>query len=437
MQHPAASTSILIRAGRIAEIAPQIDAPGIPVLDVAGRTVIPGLIDAHVHVSSIPGAEVRGDSEERRRALRAEQLRSYLACGVTTVLDAASAASDAREVRSWLATGHAGPTVLTLGPPIAAPGGYMSGGPGVPIATTEELDQLLDVIVSVGGIGVKVPLERGFGRDAVFPVHPSEMRAAIRQKATVRGLPIFVHASDEAEQTMAFDIGARGLMHVNFAGYGPSRAFIDHAVRAGVYMVTTFSIIDAGLARWHPERLDDPLVKQAVPLDQQRTAASSDAWTKRDVIELGYAFPQLPRAARRVLAWWSPPEEQAELEALTANLHAARALHRAGVPLAIGSDAGNSSLLSQFHGTSTLRELELLAAAGVSNRDILTAATEVPARMLRIEADAGSIAVGRRGDLVVLEGDPLVDIHAIRTIRWTIKAGIARTPAEWMRAESR
>jgi imidazolonepropionase-like amidohydrolase len=430
-----APVSILIRDGRIAQIAIQIEAPDVPVLDVSGRTVIPGLIDAHVHVSAIPGAEVRGDSAARRRTLRAEQLRSYLACGVTTVLDAASDASDAGEVHIWLAAGHAGPTVLTLGPPIAAPGGYMSTGPGVPIATIDELDRLLDLIVGLGAIGIKVPLERGFGHDAIFPVHPAVLRDAIKRKAAERDLPIFVHASDEIEHTMALDMGARGLMHVNFAGTEPTREFIDRAVRSGAYMVTTFSIIDAGLARWHPERLEDPLVKRVVPLDQQRMAASQDAWVERDVMELGHAFPSMPETARRLLAWWSPPEEKPEVDALAVNLRAARALHQAGVPLAIGSDAGNSSLLSQFHGTSTLRELELLAEAGVPNGEVLAAATRVPARMLRIESDAGSIAVGRRGDLVVLDGDPLVDFGAIRQIRWTIKGGDARTPAEWMRAE--
>lgn len=264
---PRAPVSILIRDGRITQIDAEIDAPGTPVLDVAGATVIPGLIDAHVHLNSVPGSEVRHDPPDRQRALRAEQLRSYLASGVTTVLDAAIPAADAREIRDLLSADHATPTVFMLGPPIAAAGGYGSHGPGVPVATTEDLDRLLDVIVGLGAIGVKIPLERGFGSDAIFAIHSPEMRATIARKAADRGLPMYVHASDEVEQTLGLEMGARGLMHLNFAGTPPSREFVDRAVRSGAYMVTTFSCIDAGLVRWQPQRLDDPVVQQTVPAD--------------------------------------------------------------------------------------------------------------------------------------------------------------------------
>jgi len=104
--------------------------------------------------------------------------------------------------------------------------------------------------------------------------------------------------------------------------------------------------------------------------------------------------------------------------------------HYPGYRLAIGSDAGNF-ILAQFHGVSTLRELELLAA-GVPNADVLQAATRVPARLLGREDEVGTVAVGKRADLVVVRDDPLADVHAMRTVRWTVKAGVAHTPAEWM-----
>jgi imidazolonepropionase-like amidohydrolase len=105
------------------------------------------------------------------------------------------------------------------------------------------------------------------------------------------------------------------------------------------------------------------------------------------------------------------------------------------VPVVIGSDAGNF-VLSQFHGTSTLRELELLAGTGIPPADVIAAATRVPARMLRLEDQVGTVEVGKRGDLVVVRDDPLRDVGTIRrTIAWTVKSGVARTPAEWMRPE--
>lgn len=430
---PRSPVSILVRDGRISEIAADIAVAGVTTVDVAGGTVIPGLIDAHVHLMQVPGAGVRGDTPETLRALRHEQLRSYLACGVTTVLDAAIEVAVAHELRTWIAAGHAGPTLLMLGPPIATRGGYMSVlNPDLAVASVDDLDRAFAVIASVGAIGIKVPIERGFGSDSIFPIHSPAVRDAIRRKAAERHLPIYVHASDEAEQTIGLDMGAHALAHLNFAGADPSPQFVEHAARTGTYMVTTFSIIDAGLARWHTDRLDDRLVQRAVPLVEQETARSPEAWAARDVSELGFAFPRAPYLALRVFARLFPPGEAQEATALAANLRAAKRLYAAGIPLVIGSDAGNSSVLSQFHGTSTLRELELLADAGIPSAAVLAAVTRVPAEMLGISAEAGTVEPGKRADMVVLASDPLASILAIRTIRWTVKGGVVHTPAEWM-----
>ncbi len=73
-----------------------------------------------------------------------------------------------------------------------------------------------------------------------------------------------------------------------------------------------------------------------------------------------------------------------------------------------------------------------LAAAGVPPRDVLAAATRVPARMLGRQDEIGTLEVGKRADFVVVDGDPLTDLRALRRIRWTVKDGVARTPQEWM-----
>lgn len=431
---PRGPVSILVRDGRIAGIASDIAAGDVPALDAAGGTVIPGLIDAHVHLTSVPGGEVRGDGAETLRRLRRAHLRSYLACGVTTVLDAGITVAAAGELRAWLAAGEPAPTVLMLGPPIAARGGYMSRlNPDLAVGSVEDLDRAFEAVAGVGAVGVKVPIERGFVSDSTFPIHAPEVRDAIRREAERRRLPIFVHASDEEEQAIALDMGARALAHLNFNRGGPSPEFVARAAGAGVYVVTTFSIIDAGLTRWHADRLDDALVRRAVPPAELETAASPAAWTAHDVAELGFAFPQWPHLARRVLVWLSSFAEAPEAGVLAGNLRAAKRLYDAGVPLAVGSDAGNSSQLSQFHGTSTLRELELLAEAGIAAADVLVAATRIPAEMLGIAADTGTVAPGKRADLVVLAGDPLESMPAIRSIRWTVKGGVARTPEQWMR----
>ena len=73
-----------------------------------------------------------------------------------------------------------------------------------------------------------------------------------------------------------------------------------------------------------------------------------------------------------------------------------------------------------------------MADAGIPPLDVLVAATRHPAEMLRIAGDVGTVEVGKRADLVVVRGDPLVDVRTLRNVAWTIHDGAAHTPAEWM-----
>ena len=436
---PRDDVAILIEDGRIAAIGPDAEMTGrarkTEELDVAGATVLPGLIDSHVHLEDVLGSEMRGDSPEALATLRRGQLRSHLACGVTTVLDTAIHPEVLAEIRGWLAAGAPGPSFLTLGPPIPARGGYMSRGyPELAVDDPGDLERNFAAAEAAGAFGVKVPIEHGFARSHIFPIHDAAVRAAIREGAAARDLPIFVHGSDEEEYAIALDMGAQVLVHANFGGLDPTPELVERLVASKAYVITTFSIIDAELIRFDLARLDDPLTAIAVPPAELASARDPDAWWAADAINIGFVFPWLPNIGRRMLAWYLTDEEGLR-HVLDVNLRAARTLHDRGVPVVIGSDAGNF-VLSQFHGTSTLRELELLAGTGIPPADVIAAATRVPARMLRLEDQVGTVEVGKRGDLVVVRDDPLRDVGTIRrTIAWTVKSGVARTPAEWMRPE--
>jgi imidazolonepropionase-like amidohydrolase len=429
-----AGISILVRDGRIAQIASTITAEGVATIDAAGASVIPGLIDAHVHSAVIPGSEFRQDSEAVQTQLRREHLRGYLAAGITTILDTGISVALAVEIRRWLAAGHPVPNFFVLGPPLAAPGGYGSQwSPETTVATPDELPRVFDLVQSAGAVGVKVFVETGFGpAEGSMPTHTAEMRAAIARVAAERHLPIYVHASSEAEQRMGLEMGAYALVHMDFYAQPPSAEFVQQVRRRGAYMMTTFSIMDAELTRWHPERLDDPLVATVVPALERTTARDPKSGTFEAETVIGLTAPQLPRFLRKPMAWWFLSEDSYR-QLLASSMRAAKTLHDAGVPIVIGSDAGNWPIIPYvFHAASTHREIELLAEAGVATADVLAAATRMPARMLGIEDDVGTIEVGKRADLVVIAGDPLADIRALRTIRWTIKDGVARTPREWM-----
>jgi imidazolonepropionase-like amidohydrolase len=102
--------------------------------------------------------------------------------------------------------------------------------------------------------------------------------------------------------------------------------------------------------------------------------------------------------------------------ALRSQLAVIKALHDAGVRIVAGTDYG-------LPGFSLLRELELYVQAGLSPLDAIRAATAIPAEVMRLGDDVGTVEVGKRADLVVLDADPLADIHNIRRSRWVVSAG--------------
>ena len=103
------------------------------------------------------------------------------------------------------------------------------------------------------------------------------------------------------------------------------------------------------------------------------------------------------------------------------------------MPIVAGSDSGNWPIVPyQFHGPTSVREIELLGAAGFTPAEALAAATRVPATMLGLEPEIGTIQVGKHADMIIMRGDPLQDLRALRTLEWVVKDGVARTPAQWM-----
>jgi imidazolonepropionase-like amidohydrolase len=109
-----------------------------------------------------------------------------------------------------------------------------------------------------------------------------------------------------------------------------------------------------------------------------------------------------------------------------------KALRDAGVPLVMGSDSGNWPIMPfEFHGPTSIRELELMVEAGLTPEEALRSATTTAAAMLG-RADLGKVAPGSVGDLVLVRGDPLADVSVLREPAWVVVGGVADTPAGWM-----
>lgn len=108
-------------------------------------------------------------------------------------------------------------------------------------------------------------------------------------------------------------------------------------------------------------------------------------------------------------------------------------LHKADVPIVMGSDSVCApSAIFNFHGVSSLREIELLGEAGLTPHEAIKAATVTPSKMLGLSHDIGTIEKNKIGDIIIVQDNPLENLKALRSIKWTVKNGVAHTPEEWM-----
>ena len=428
--------SIRVRDGRIAEIGSGLAAASdARVIDATGMSALPGLIDSHVHFVYASGSSYRNDSEATIRALNREHLRAYLACGVTTVLDAGAFVETARDIQGWLADGHPGPRYLTTGPYPRPEGGY--GHPRFGAETTPaEVEAKLDLIQSLGAVGVKLAIERDFG-SSLAQFTPELMRVVV-EGARRRRLPLYIHATSESAQSEALDLGAHALMHSTLDAISPSalsEAFVARMKASGAYQLTTLSLFATFPALFDHARLDDPLVRLVVPRVELETAAAPDAHDRFAVALFGYAAPWTFEFTRPWLASFFISESRLRA-AIAMSQQNLLTLHRAGVPIVVATDAPSPwpDAIHHFHGVQTLEEIQLLGAAGLTPLEAIAAATSVPARMLGLADEIGTLTPGKRAEIVLVEGAPDRDLTALRRVRFSVQGGVARTPEEWMEA---
>ena len=217
------------------------------------------------------------------------------------------------------------------------------------------------------------------------------------------------------------------------------RELATHARRAGMPVtghvpaaMNVYDAVAAGLSQInHSDALlaaanDDPaavarFLRERNVVVEPTLVVGEFAWRHigRPLAELEPDLGRVRADVRRANAGLHP--SSGDVEAGNAmfrrNLQLVKALHDAGVTLLAGSDQG-------VPGYSLLREIELLAEAGLTNLEAIQAATSVPARVFA-DADGGQIAKGKRADLVIVDGDPLTDLRALRRTRVVIRRGVA------------
>ena len=434
--------TIRIQGGVIQEVSPD-GQESINSIDLTGYTILPGLIDSHVHLQTVPGSAFRKDTEATKKQLREHHMRAYLASGVTTVLDTGISAPILTQLENYLHTGGPGPRLLSLAPVLYTSGGYLDSDlvktSSKPAKTEQDVKDLFDEYQNNKSVvGVKVPIEYAFSPIHIWPIHSPEMRSTITRISNQKSRPIYVHATSEEEQQIALDMGAHALVHSGYWDEAPSAEFLSQLVSKGTYLVSTLSgTLDLKLVEYDQSRLDDPLYKLVVPEVELETARNKEAW-RWSTLQTGRSLK--PDWVPNFLSDFISPimmDEDAIHEWLSSAASAVKILHDAGVPIVVGTDAGNYPIiLNFFHGPSTIRELELLAAAGLSNLEVLLAATVTPSKMLSLDEKIGTIEAGKTADLIIVKGDPLEDISVLRQVSWVIRNGEMKTPKEWLQASS-
>ncbi len=412
------SGSVLVRAGKIAGVyagnGPDPKSVNAEVVEAVGKTILPGLIDVHVHLG-VPGRFYPDMSKYDPEKIMQRELAAYLYSGVTTVRSVGDGLESVLRVRSTVNGGEAlGAELRTCGPLFTTAGGHGTEYfKDLPANVRSNLErQFVRLPASAGEAGqqvddlkkrdvdcIKAILEAGAG-GRVFNRLDTGVFDAVAQAAHADNLPLAVHTGDARDVADAVHAQADSIEHGSFREEIPDALF-DQMAKQGTFYDPTLSVGEAfkDFAAGKNSLLKRSLVQQVGPPDLLQGTA--EALGSKDTEGLRKEFAQYP----------------IDMQVAVDNLKRA---HQHGVLLVTGSDAGNFLVI---HGPTVQRELELWVQAGIPSAVALQAATHNAARLLRAEKRIGSIQQGNDADLLVVDGNPLEDITATERISLVVFKG--------------
>ena len=360
---------VVVVGQRIAAAGPVASTPlpaGARSIVLRDLTLLPGLIDAHVHLawaatarSAPPGDDVPGAADACRT----------LAAGFTTVRNLGSTGGTDTTLRAAIESGRVpGPRMLISGPGLGPTGGVCDqvfAGEGR-LDSANLADAKVDALVRAGAGVIKVCAGGG-----VIPGQPDE------------------EALEMSEEVMTAVVAAARKRGLSVAAHAQGPRAIAAAIRAGVTSIEHGGLIDAAAARLARERgvvLVPTLYRMDVVIERARAAGQA--------------------------------ERAAQLQAARDRVHErVRAAVAEGIAIALGTDATVAP-----HGQNA-RELAALVDVGLSPAAALAAATTGAARLLGWDDRVGAIAPGMLADLVGVAGDPLADVSAATRVQFVMKGG--------------
>lgn len=423
---PVRDAVVVLRDGLVDCAGSRASCPvpeGISVTDVAGAWITPGLVDAHVHFSQTGWADGRPDAfdvrarypyEEVEAGLKKDPgrfLRSYACSGVTSVFDVGGYPWTLRLPGRAEAQPEA-PRVVAAGPLLATIDFWLN------LPAERQFLYLKDE--ASGRAGVRYLAGEGARAIKVWyivtPDRPVEASAAAvlaaGDEARKRNLPLIVHATGLAEAKTAVRAGAKLLVH-GVLDRPVDDELLEIMKKGGTIYCPTQTVLSGyvriaeSIATRTAPAVDDPngCVDPTTRAHLAATASLETGATTQKVAE---------RAART-----------AEREAIAAaNLKRVR---DAGIPIAMGTDAGNPGTL---HGVSVYAEMEAMQAAGLTPMEVLVASTRGGSLALGLEKEIGTVEKGKRADLLVLDADPTASASAFRKLRSVVRGGVMRSVRE-------
>lgn len=381
---PSGPAVILVENGRIKEIAKgstnnfQADS----VVDLSTKTVLPGLVDMHVHLTYDPGTDFRDeavDPDEWGVIVGVKNALLTARAGFTTVRDAGSAQHTAFVLRRGTAEGKiAGPRIVAAGPALSIVGGhgdisgfrpevlhaldygYTCTGPLECAEKVRKASRLGADIIKITATG-GVLSQQGRGLEAHFT--DAELKS-IADSAHSLGLKVMAHAH-----------GARGMEAAAAAGIDT----IDHGTFADEAALKVMKA--KGTA----------LVPTLMALEGVRARLGTGVYTPTVEVKARQAIETAGRQVTRAKAM--------------------------GVTVAFGTDAG------VFEHGKNAGEFALLTKFGMTNREALASATTVAAQELGLENEIGRLAPGYSADLIAVSGNPLEDIRTLEKVDWVMVRG--------------
>jgi imidazolonepropionase-like amidohydrolase len=399
---PIPDGTVLIAGDKIAALGPRKDVvvpPGTPTIDTSGMSVLPGLMDMHVHLMIIGHSDYehwdKTYMSRFRDVIMPIAARQLLMSGVTTVRDLGAPLEDILAVKKKIERGEIpGPRLFVSGPfiqhrPYFEYESFVRWGVDGP----EDARTKVQKIVDAGVDFIKLIDQDQMTED--------EVRAVV-ETAHKAGRPVVAHAHREDEIRIGLKYAVDCFEHTGLAtepGYPEDILAAIRKRNNTLYWCPTVEglFLADYTARIFPQRLEDPAWQKDVP----KEIVADIRRSLNDLTHLDYftlTFRRLPTLANKF-----------------------RQLRETGVTMLVGTDSG---IPGNFHTDSTWRELDTWVRLGMTPMQAIAGATRWPARFLKKENELGTLARDRYADVIAVRGDVLTHVDLLQRVDVVVKNGV-------------